>query len=57
MIGTPHNNPYINTVLYEIKFDNGTLQAYGANIIAENMWRTANNEGYHEDSLHSIVDI
>ena len=21
------------------------------------MWRTANNEGYHEDALHSIVDI
>ena len=29
----------------------------GTNIIAENMWRTANNEGYHEVALHSIVDI
>ena len=26
-------------------------------IIAENMWRSVNNEGYQEDSLHSIVDI
>ena len=57
MIGVPNNNPYMNTVLYEIKFDNGTSQAYEANIIAENMWRTANNKGYHEDALHSIIDI
>ena len=57
MIGTPNNNPYMNTVLYEIKFDDGTSKAYGANIIAENMWRSVNNEGYQEDSLHSVVDI
>ena len=47
----------MNTVLYEIKFKDGSSQAYGANIITENMWRTVNNEGYHEDALHSIVDI
>ena len=35
MIGTPNNNPYINTVLYEIKFDDGTSKAYGASIITE----------------------
>ena len=57
MIGTPDNNPYMNTVLYEIKFDDGTSKAYGANIIAKNMWRSVNNEGYQEDSLHSVVDI
>ena len=21
------------------------------------MWRTTNNEGYHEDTIHSIVDV
>ena len=57
MIGNPHKNPFMNSVLYEIKFDDGSSQAYGANVIAENMWRTANNEGYQEDALHSIVDI
>ena len=57
MIGNPDNNPYMNTVLYEIKFEDGSSQAYGANIIAKNMLRTVNNEGYHEDALHSIVDI
>ena len=57
MIGTPNNNPYMNTVLYEIKFDDDTSKAYGAKIIAENMWTSVNNEGFQEDSLHSVVDI
>ena len=57
MIGTPDSNPYMNTVLYEIKFNDGTSKAYGANIIAKNMLRSVNNEGYQEDSLHYVVDI
>ena len=57
MIGSPNPNPYMNIVLYHIKFENGTTVAYGGNIIAENMWRMYNNEGYHEDRLHLIDDI
>ena len=30
---------------------------YGVNLIAKNMLRTANNEGYHKSSLNSIVDV
>ena len=45
MIGTPHPNPYMNTVLYQVKFDNGTMAAYGGNTRAEKMWRMCNNEG------------
>ena len=47
----------MNTVLYEIQFKDGTSAAYGANILAENLWRNYNNEGYNEDSVHSILDI
>ena len=57
MICAPDSNLYMNTVLYEIKFEDGTSKAYGANIITENTWRSVNNKGYQEDSLHSIVDI
>ena len=49
--------PFLNTLLYEIQLEDGTSKAYGANVIAENMWNTVNNEGYHEDTLHSIVDV
>ena len=50
-------NQYLNTVLYHIKFEDGTTAANSGNIIAENMWRMCNNEGYHEYALHLIVDI
>ena len=57
MIGDPNSNPFMNTVLYEVQFEDGTSKAYGANILADNMWRSVNDEGYHEDSLHSIIDV
>ena len=57
MIGNLDNSPYMNTVLYEIKFKDGSSQAYDANIIAKNNLRTVNNEGYYKDALHLIVDI
>ena len=47
----------MNTALYEVQFEDRTTQTYGANIIAENLWRSVNDEGYHEDILHSIVDF
>ena len=53
---TPHTNPVRNTLMYQIKFDDGTSSAYAVNTIAENMWRSVDNEGYHRDSLHSILD-
>ena len=56
VIETPHTNPVRNTLMYQIKFDDGTSSAYAANTIAENMWRLVDNEGYHRDSLHSILE-
>ena len=57
MIGDPNSNPFMNTVLYEVQFEDGTSKAYGANILADNMWRSVNDEGYQEDTLHSIIDV
>ena len=42
-----NSNPYLNTVLYKIKVEDGTTVAYDGKIIAENMLRMYNNEGYH----------
>ncbi len=54
-IGQAHENPVLNTLMYKVKFDDGTSGVYAANIIAENMWRSVNDKGYHEDSLHLII--
>ena len=57
VIGSPNENPYLNTVLYDVEFEDGTCQQYGANIIAENMWRNVDDEGHHSDTLDSILDL
>ena len=38
-IGQAHKNHVLNTLMYEVKFDDGTSGVYAANIIAENMRR------------------
>ena len=46
----------MNTLMYKVKFNDGISGVYAANIIAENMWQSVNDEGYHEDLLHAILD-
>ncbi len=35
LIGHSHSNPFLNTAMYEVKFDTGESEAYSANMIAE----------------------
>ena len=37
-IGQAHDNPVLNTLIYEVKLSGGVSGVYVANIIAENMW-------------------
>ena len=37
-VGQAHENPVLNTLMYEVKLSGGTAGIYVANIIAENMW-------------------
>ena len=39
IIGTQNEIPFLYTVLYKVKFKDGPSQAYGANLIAKNIWR------------------
>ena len=56
VIGTPHKNPVLNTLMYEIKFKDGTSAAYTANTIAESMWQSVDNDSHHHFLLHLILD-
>ena len=38
--GRYHNNPFLNSMLYEVKFPDGQVKEYSANLIAENMLKT-----------------
>ena len=37
-IGQAHENPVLNTLIYEVKLSGGVHAVDVANIIAENMW-------------------
>ena len=37
-IGTYKNNPYLNTMTYNVEFPDGEVKEYCANVIAENMY-------------------
>ena len=35
--GTYDDNPFLNTIIYEVEFPDGQVKDYAANVIAENM--------------------
>ena len=45
-IGTAHDKIMLDTRMYKVEFINGTKQAMTANLIAENMFATVNEEGH-----------
>ncbi len=49
-------NPVLNTVLYDIEFNDGAVMQYTANVIAQNLFDQADNDGYSLSKLEVIVD-
>ena len=56
MTGTYHDNPFLNTITYDIESPDGQVKEYGANIIAENMLTQVNSDGYSLSLMDSIID-
>ena len=56
MTGTYHDNPFLNTIMYDMEFSNGQVKEYGTNIITENMLTQVNSDGYSLSLMDSIVD-
>ena len=56
MTGTYHDNPFLNTITYDVEFPNGQVKEYGANIIAENMLTQVDSDGYSLSLMDSIID-
>ena len=47
----------MNSNVYEIEFDDGSVQEYSANVIAENMLSQEDDEGYSTTMMEAIVDF
>ena len=56
LIGNTHPNPILDTGLHEVRFDDGKMAAYSANIIAENIYKQVDDEGQSWVIMDEIVD-
>ena len=54
--GTRNDNPILNIALYDVRFPDGAIKQYAANIIAENVYTQADHEGHRYLMLYVIVD-
>ena len=54
--GTYHDNPFLNTITYDIEFPDGQVKEYGANSIAENLLTQVDLDGYSLSLMDSIID-
>jgi hypothetical protein len=56
LIGTFHENPLLNTLLYECEFDDGTTREYASNMIASNIFMESDADSFSSSLLYHIVD-
>jgi hypothetical protein len=46
----------LDTSVYEVEFEDGYVEAYSANVIAEHLYSQIDDEGYHYLTLGDILD-
>ena len=56
MSGTYHDNPILNTMIYDVEFPDGEVREYSANIIAENMYSQVDSDDFAHTLLDHISD-
>ena len=55
-VGIPNNNPMLDTRKYEVEFLDGTVDAYTANTLADNILNQVDDEGTRQMMLDEIID-
>ena len=56
LIGHSRPNPILYTALYEVEFDDGTVEAYHANIVAEHIFEQVDDQGFTKRYIDEIID-
>ena len=54
--GTYDNNPYLNSIIYDVEFPDGQVKEYAAYIIGENMLTPVDSDGMSTTLMEAIVD-
>jgi len=56
LIGNANKNPLLDTSIYEVELDEGEVEAFSANTIAEHICSQVDNEGCTHCTLTEIID-
>ena len=56
VIGSPDENPIINTLIYDVEFPNGNIKKYSENVTEENVLVNCDSEGYYSLMMACILD-
>ena len=56
LIGKSNSNPLLDTSLYEVQFDDGSVEKYHANIIAEHIYEQVDDDGCTRMVIDDIID-
>ena len=54
--GKYDDNPYLNSIIYEVELADGRIKEYGAKIIAENMLTQVDSDGFSLSLMEGIID-
>ena len=54
--GKYDDNPYLNSIMYEVELADGRIKEYGANIIAENMLTQVDSDGFSLSLMEGLID-
>ena len=54
-IGSAHENPILNTAVYNVEHPDGNIHEYTANTIAEQLWDQVDDDGYDFGYLFEII--
>ena len=54
-IGQASTNPYLDTSLYKVEFNDGHVEAYSANLIAESIYEQLDDEGNKNRLIDEII--
>ena len=54
--GTYDNDPFLNSIIYDVEFPDGQVKEYATNIIAENMLTQVDSDGMSTTLMEAIVD-
>ena len=56
LIGKSSGNPLLDSSVYEVEFEDGAVERYHANIIAEHIYSQVDQDGYGRALLDEIID-